>query len=166
VNWKSRRDLSEHLCKEIVLFKLIYNRSFKITRSGDNSFEACENRLKILERLAQEGIFDNVSQLIVKAEKLFSPRFSQIVCSMSNLEKIEIRDRKVQFADLAHFFRSCPKLIKLKLADMNVDFPMGKFKIVKNLKNQLKLGFQRLERVQLKCNVQYDSWRMFLKILT
>jgi hypothetical protein len=165
VNWKSRRYKSEHLCKEIVLFKLIHNRSFKIARSGDNSFEACENRLKILERLAQEGIFENVSQLIVKAEKLFSLRFSQIVCSMSNLEKIEIRDRKVQFADLAHFFRSCPKLIKLKLVDMNVDFPMGKFKIV-DLNNQLKLGFQRLERVKLKCNVHYDSWRMFLKILT
>ena len=165
-NLKSGRDSGEHLCKEIVLFKLIYDRSFEIAKSDEKSLEARENCLKILARLAEEGIFENVSQLIVKSKRLFSPRFFQICCSMSNLEKIEIRNPNVQFADVAHFFRSCPNIIELKLVNMKVAFPFGEFEIDEDLKNQLKLGFQRLQRVELRCNVQYSSREIFLQILT
>jgi hypothetical protein len=158
--------LGEHLCKEIVPFKLIHDRSFEIAWSDDNSLEACEKSLKILERLADEGFFENIFQLIVTAKRLLSPRVFRILCSMSNLEKIEIWDPNVQFTNLAHFFRSCPNIIELKFVNMNVDFSMAKFKINKDLINQLNLGFQRLQRVELKCDVHYESWRMFLKILT
>ena len=165
-NWKSGGDSGEHFCKEIVIFKLIYDRPFEIEKSDDKSLETRETRLKILARLAEEGIFENISQLIVTAKKLFSPRFFQIACSMINLKKIEIWDPNVQFTDLAHFFGSCPKLIELKLVNMNVKFPYGEFEIDEDLKHQLKLGFKRLGRVELRCNVQYNSWRIFLQILT
>ena len=65
------------------------------------------NRLITLRRLVDGGYFQNTRQMIVDSEWPSIPRFFRVICSMTNLEKLELMHLKMTLTeeDLALLFQ-------------------------------------------------------------
>ena len=109
-----------------------------------------ESRLIALERLVEGGNFLNVRQMIASSWWPSIPRFFRVICSMTNLEKIELMNLEMALIeeDLARLFRSCPKLTELHLA--LCDLPL---ETNEELKNELRSGCQRLKIFELHWDI-------------
>jgi hypothetical protein len=105
-------------------------------------------RLITLERLANEEYFLNNRQMIMKLVRPFTARLFRVICSMNNLEKLHLFEcnvTHVEIKDLAHVFRSCPKLTELHLGLIK----SVKLEMNEELKNELRPGFERLRLFEL-----------------
>jgi ribosome-binding ATPase YchF (GTP1/OBG family) len=96
-------------------------------------------------------------------------RILRDICSMNNLEKLDLIYNELTLEDLAQLFRSCPKLTKLQLTSFQLN-KQEKDKdegLDEELKHQLRSGFQRLQHLHLiKCVICSDSWPIIQEILT
>ncbi len=133
-------------------------RSLKFKRPPDESL------LKILERLAEEGYLQNNRRLDVDFHWKRSSRFAGVICSMKNLETLNLFEDELPLdtSCLAHVFQSCSKLIEL-------DIWIHECKTLEmdeHLKNHLRFGFQRLRFFSLSCSIDNDSWPVLLEMLT
>jgi hypothetical protein len=84
-------------------------RSLEFNRPPDESF------LMILEWLAREGYLQNNRRLDVQLHWSRSSRFVELICSMKNLEKLDMCGYDLTPEVLAHVFRSCFKLTELHI---------------------------------------------------
>ena len=120
------------------------------------------SHLKIFEQLAEDGFLRNNRSLTVFESIPRRKKFFLSVCSMSNLEVLEMHDCKLIFDDLALLFKSCPRLTKLCLNP----FKCNKLGWDQDMKNSLKPGFQRLKFFRLEGYVPEDSWSVIQEIFT
>jgi hypothetical protein len=141
------------------------NRSLSIERPPDESL------LKILERLAGEGYLQsnrqficyiNWDQFLMKLDCSRSSRFVKLICSLKNLEKLNLFGYDLTLVDLSHVFQSCSKLTSLYVTTN--EYKM--LEMDEHLKNQLKPGFQRLRCLDLVCYIDNDSWPVIQEMLT
>jgi len=122
---------------------------------------ADENLFSILKRLAGEGYLQNNRQLEVWPT-IRSCLIVELICSMKNLESLDLRDQELTLNSLAHVFQSCSKLTDLYIATNEYKT----FEMDGHLKNHLRLGFQRLRYFSLSCFINKDSWPVIQEILT
>ena len=136
----------------------------------DNTAAACKNLLKILELLVDEGFLKNNCELVISSAdcmvaqfegRTLGSRYLQVIYSMNNLEKLVILEYDMTVADLAHLFQSCPNIIHLRLKlfrqdlwDMKDDLSL----------NQLILGFQKLQLLEVAGHFLHSGNKMFLEI--
>jgi hypothetical protein len=124
-----------------------------------------------LERLAGEGFFQTTRQLKCPV-KLTTPylewvnslssRFVKLICSMKNLEELNLFGCELAPVVLARVFQSCPKLIELNIG-------IHEYKTLQmdeHLKKRLKQGFQKLRRLRLDFFIHKDSWPLIQEMLT
>ena len=143
-------------------------RSLSIERPSDESL------LKILERLAGEGYlqnnrkFDvefngsqNNSHLDVQFDFSSNSRFVEVVCSMENLKLLDLLHYELTLEDLARVFQSCSKVTNLLIPAKGRKMS----ELDEHLKNQLKIGFQRLRRLYVQ-QTDDDSWPVIQEMLT
>jgi hypothetical protein len=139
---------------------MILDRS--LTYQTSNYFaHNSDDRLIILEQLVDGGYFQNNRQIIVPSCGCWPsiPRLFQKILSMTNLEKLLYLELRLA-EDLPQLFRSCPKLIELRLK--LVESP--KLEMNEKLKNELQPGFQRLRFFELEWGEH--SWPGIPEILT
>jgi hypothetical protein len=122
-----------------------------------------ENLLSILERLAGEGCLQNNRKLNVIFDCSCNSRLVEVICSMKNLEKLDMSGYDLTPEVLAHVFQSCSKLIEL---DVGTRWEYKTLEMTEHLKNQLKSGFQRLRCLDLVCFIDDDSWPVIQEMLT
>ena len=127
----------------------------ELTRPAD------ENIFSILKRLSGEGYLKNIRQLEVD-RVIRSPLIVELICSMKNLETLDLRDQELTLDSLAHVFQSCSKLTSLYVATNEYKT----FEMDEHLKNQLRSGFQRLQLLQFECFFDKDSWPVIQEMLT
>jgi hypothetical protein len=124
---------------------MILNRSLK----GRWHYLA-NSRLFILERLAARGFFKNNRQMIVSSSWPCIPRLCRILCSMADLETLNLLNWKLRLTqDVPQLFRSCPKLTELHL---KID-GRQRLKMNEEIKNELRPGFQRLRLFELEWGI-------------
>jgi len=124
------------------------------------------NRLITLRRLVDGGYFQSTRQVIVDSEWPSIPRFCRVICSMTNLEKLELLHLKMTLTeDLALLFQSCPKLteLHLRLCDSN-RFDRQMLESNEELLSELRSGFERLRFFELKWEI--NSWPVIQGIFT
>jgi hypothetical protein len=141
------------------------DRSLKNRTSYDGQQHV--NRLITLRRLVDGRYFQNTRQVIVDSWWPSIPRFFRVICSMTNLEKLELLNWKLILAgeDLAQLFRSCPKLTELHLALNNsTRFDRQMLEGNEELENELRPGFERLRLFELEWHI--DSWPVIQGIFT
>jgi hypothetical protein len=114
---------------------MILCRSLEITGLADESL------FSILEWLSAEGYLQNNHQFVVKANCSRSSLFAKVICSMRSLETLRLWGNEPTLGDLAHIFQSCPQITNLFLK--KIKYTM--FGMSEQQKNQLRLGFQRLQ---------------------
>jgi hypothetical protein len=132
------------------------SRSLFIDRLPDESL------FNILERLAREGYLQNNRRLDLQFDCSCSSRFVELICSMKNLESLDLDEHDLTPDDLAHVFQSCSKLIEMDIAiEKYKTYEMAEY-----LKNQMRPGFQKLRRLDLVCFIDNDSWPVIQEILT
>ncbi len=88
--------------------------------------------------------------------------YSPGICSMNNLEILEIFNYELALDDLALLFLSFPQLIELQLKP----FSCNKLGWDQDLKNRLRPGFQRLRLLKLHCYIYQDYWPVIQEIFT
>jgi hypothetical protein len=112
--------------------------------------ECDESLVKILERLAEKGYFQNTQQF-EGFESDFSniSSFVKIICSMKSLEKLTSLTDHLTLGDLALVFQSCSKLITIHIPTLKFEFD----KMDGALIDQLRPGFQRLRCLDLECSM-------------
>ena len=131
-------------------------RSLVLTRLPDESL------FKILERLAIEGYLLNNRKLFVTFKGSRSSRFDELICSMKNLEKLDLLSCDLTLEVLALVFQSCSKIIELNISIWGFKTP----EVPEHLKNQLKSGFQRLRYFEFECLVEDDTWPVIQEMCT
>ena len=129
-------------------------RSLVLTRLPDESL------FKILERLANEGYLLNNREFIVTFESP-SSRLNELICSMKNLEKLNLLSCELTIEALANVFQSCSKIIELNIMIWGLET-----REVAYLKNQLIPGFQRLQYFEFQCLVEDDTWPVIQEMCT
>ena len=101
-----------------------------------------ESYLITLERLIDGGYFQYNRKMIADSLWPSIPRFFQVICSMTNLEKLILSDQTVTLTEenIASLLQSCPKLteLQLKLSEGQ------ELEISEELKNELRPGCQQL----------------------
>ena len=136
----------------------------------DNTATACKNLLKILELLVDEGFLKNNCELVISSadcmvaqfeRRTLGSRYLQVIYSMNNLEKLVILEYDMTVADLAHLFQSCPNISHLRLKLFRHDILESKNDL---LQNQLRLGFQKLQHLQIAGHFLHSGNKMFLEI--
>ena len=138
-------------------------RSLECRDINDFKDDKGESLLIIVERLVDGGYFQNNRQMIVKFTWTFIARSFRVVCSMNNLEKLNLLKcvlTDTAMKDLALVFRSCPKLTELHLRLFEGQI----FKKNEDLKNELRPGYQRLKIFELEC--WSISWPSIQEVLT
>ncbi len=118
-----------------------------------------ERVFNILERLTEKGYLQNTRHLRdFEAYLLDYSSFLERLCSMKNLEKLEL-EYDLTLEDLALVFQSCSKLIELSIntSDSFMD---------EHIENLLRTGFQRLRRLHLGWNVVNYPWPVLQEMLT
>ena len=125
-----------------------------------------------MEYLVDRGFLENNRLLRVSLDWLTmgaNYRILRDICSMNNLEKLDLIYNELTLEDLALLFRSCPKLNNLQLTNFQLN-KQEKEKdegLDEELKNQLRPGFQRLQHLNLiKCGICSDSWPVIQEMLT
>ena len=127
-----------------------------IERPPDESF------LKILERLAEEGYLQNNRKLDVDFDFSSNSRLVEVICSMKNLETLNLGEHELTPDALAHVFQSWSKLIEQDIAALKYKtLEMGE-----HLKNQLRSGFRRLRRLDVACSIVNDTWPVIQEMMT
>jgi hypothetical protein len=125
-----------------------------------------ESLFKILERLADEGHFENNRELIVTFEGSRSSRLNELICSMKNLEKLHVFGNDLKLLKLiealARVFQSCSKIIELNIAFWGIEMR----EVAEHLKNLLIPGFQRLRYFDINCCVEDDAWPVIQEMFT
>ena len=88
------------------------------------------------------------------------PWLFQTIRSMNNLETLSLLECELTMRDLPQLFRSSSKFtdLRLKLIDLQ------KLEMNEVLKNELRLGFQRLKILGLRWGIYTDSWPVFQEI--
>jgi hypothetical protein len=123
--------------------------------------ERDESLVKIVERLAEKGYFQNTRQFIGFESDLSNiSSFVKIICSMKNLEKLTSNADHQTLGDLALVFQSCSKLIELDISTYKFELD----KMDGALIDQLRPGFQRLRCLDLYCSMV--SWSGIQEMLT
>ena len=124
-----------------------------------------ESLLKILELLVDEGFLKNNCELVISSpfiSRLLGSQYLHVIYSMNNLRKLDIVEYEVTFADLAHLFQSCPNIIHLHLKLFRQDL----WDIKDDLSlNQLILGFQKLQLLEVAGHFLHSGNKMVLEIL-
>jgi hypothetical protein len=117
-----------------------------------------------VEQLAGEGYLQTNRQLEcnVKFANVDCSRFVELICSMKNLETLNLFDHELTPDVLAHVFQSCYKLTNLHIAT----YKYKTHEMAEHLKNQLRSGFQRLRRLHLVCFIDKVKWPAIQEILT
>jgi hypothetical protein len=142
---------------------MIVDRSLKIKSTYLYSGEATIDRLlNILQWLAEKGFLENTRQLIVTYNFSCSPRFVDVICSLENLEKLDLLGCKLSLEQLPRVFSSCPKLVELNLSPLTCH----NWEMDKKLKNELRPGFHRLRIFKFECDIDNDSWPVIQEMLT
>ena len=92
-----------------------------VKRTSGHSDETTESLLKVLNQLA-EGEFLKNNRIFILKELDWShnDQFIQDICSMKNLERLDLWDCELTMEDLVSVFRSCSKLMELRLKDMEM----------------------------------------------
>ena len=121
-----------------------------------------ESLFKILERLANEGYLLNNRKLIVKFGGAASSRFEKLICSMKNLETLNLHSYDVTLVVLAQVFQSCSKIIELNMWIWGFE----RREKAEHLKTKLKPGFQKLRYFAFECFIDYDSWPVIQEMCT
>jgi hypothetical protein len=136
---------------------MILYRSFK-----DCSSELkYESRLIILERLVNRGLLKNSRQLMLNYICPSIPWIFRVICSMNNLEKLSLLKWEPKLTeDIPQLFRSCPKLTQLHMRL----FESQNLEMNEELKNELRLDFQRLKIFELSWGM--NSWPVIQEMLT
>ena len=131
-------------------------RSLFIDRLPDGSL------FNILERLASEGYLQNNRRLNVEFDCSQSSRFVELICSMKNLESLDLNEHDLNPDVLARVFQSCSKLVEMDIA-------IQKYKtheMAEHLKDQLRSGFKKLRRLDLVFSIDDDTWLVIQEMLT
>jgi hypothetical protein len=131
-------------------------RSLGIERPPDESL------FKILERLAGEGYLQNNRHLDLKFDCSRSSRFVELICSMKNLESLDVNEHDLAPDVLAYVFKSCSKLIEMDIAIQ--EYKM--YEMAEHLKIQLRSGFQKLRRLDLIFSIDDDTLPVIQEMLT
>ena len=123
--------------------------------------------LKILELLAEEGYLQNIRQFLCYLTSAItlnfsrSSRFVELICSMTNLQTLDIVGRELTPDVVARVFQSCSKLTNLHIWIHNCKT----LEMDEHLKNQLRSGFQRLRRLYLEYP-HNGTWPAIQEMLT
>jgi hypothetical protein len=120
-----------------------------------------ENLLIILERLAGEGYLQNNRRLDVELDCSSNHRIVEVICSMKNLKILRFFCKNLTLEDLAHVFQSCPQLTNLFIPANGRKMS----EVTEHLKNQLRIGFQKLRHLSL-LQIDDDSWPVMQEMLT
>ena len=115
----------------------------------------------MLELLGDEGYFKNNCELVMQCGRPLGQRFLKVIRSMNNLEKLDIFEYNVTFADLAHLFQSCPNIIHLRLKLVGQDIWDSEEDLSQN---QLRLGFQKLQYLDI-LGLVFNSGNLVMEIL-
>jgi hypothetical protein len=141
---------------------MFFDRSLSINRPVDNA--AKKSLLVILQQLIEGGFLKNVCQLVARFDWPHS-QFVEALCSMNNLRKLNASDCDLILEQLPHVFRNCPKLTDLhyysKIPSL---FESQTLNINEGVKNELRLGFQRLRFLELVYCI--ESWPEIREIFT
>ena len=86
----------------------------------------------------------------------------ELICSMKNLESLNLFENELTPDVLAHVFQSCSKLTELHIATYNYK-TLG---MAEHLKNELRSDFQKLGCLDLMCFIDDNSWLVIQEILT
>ena len=120
-------------------------------RSLKNNGHKNESLATILERLAAGGFLKNNRQWFVSYDWTRGPWLSQVIRSMSNLEKGHFGCHLTLTKDLPKLFESCPTLTELHITlsdPKRIERQRFEQMNEKN-KNELRSGFQRLRLLEL-----------------
>jgi len=120
--------------------------------------------LKILELLAEEGYLQANRRYFSFAHFLdCSPRsrFVELICSMTNLQSLDIVGHELTPDVVARVFQSCSKLTNLHIWIHNCKT----LEMDEHL-NQLRSGFQRLRRLKFRCFIDNGTWPVIQEMLT
>jgi hypothetical protein len=124
-----------------------------------------DHRLIPLEQLADGGHFQNTRQMKVHSWWLSHLRLHRVICSMANLEKLEVCSLTLTEEDLAQLFQSCPKLNELRSRlCFETSIKHKTLEIGEDLKNELRSGFERLRLFDLHNYI--GSWPAFQEMFT
>jgi hypothetical protein len=144
---------------------MFLDRSLSDQSYGDEPIYV--NRLITLRRLADGGYFQNTRQMKATNRWPSIPRFFRVICSMTNLEKLELLGWKLILTeeDLVRLFQSCPKLteLHLRLRDSG-RFDRHMLETNEEVTNELRPGFERLRLFELQWHI--DSWPVIQGIFT
>jgi hypothetical protein len=127
-----------------------------------------ESLVKILERLAEEGCLQNNHKLDMRwPETEFDSRIVELICSMKNLENLDLSNHVLLPHVLAHILQSCSKITNLRLHMADFDCEIDEiFTMDEHLKSQLRPGFQRLQYFHIQCYIVEDTCLGFQEMLT
>jgi hypothetical protein len=113
--------------------------------------------------MALEGYLENNRQLEVERTiRSSDSRFVELTCSMKNLEELDLFGCELTLEDLAHVFQSCSQITNLSITGDSDEMP----NMTEHLKNQLRPGFHKLRRLDLRCSIYNDSWLVLQEMLT
>jgi hypothetical protein len=147
-----------NLFASLQLNALIIDRSLTIKRPSGHSHETTESLLSILHQLAEGGCLKNNQIFILKdLDWSHNDPFIQDVCSMKNLEKLDLLDCEVTRKDLLSVFRSCPKLMELRIKDFGYSPTLNTIEQFKEEANELELDYKRLRLFDI--NVMMEQLR-------
>jgi hypothetical protein len=135
---------------------MILCRSLEIVDSVDESL------FTTLEWLSEEGYLQNNHYFTAGYPFSRSSRFVKVICSMKNLQTLQLWENELTFEDLARMFQSCPKITYLNIT--NFKFTM--LEMFEQLKNQLRPGFQRLRSFAFATSFNKVSWPVIQETLT
>jgi hypothetical protein len=141
---------------------MIVDRSLDIKVSSSALETTLERLLNILGHLAEKRILENSRKLIVGSDFSHNPRFIDVICSMKNLETLDLWNCKLKLEQLPCVFSSCQKLVKLVLRPLTCN----NWGMDEDLKNELRPGFQRLQSFRFKCHIYNHMWPVIQEILT
>jgi hypothetical protein len=134
----------------------------KIIDPGEGLNEPCISPRKVFQLLVEEGFLKNNRELVTSCYWTYIPRFLEDVCSMMKLEKLAIYNSKMKLEQLPPIFKSCPKLVRLRLELCFSE----KLEMNEHLENELRRGFQRLQLFQFQGHIDHNSWPVIQQMLT
>ena len=120
-------------------------------RSLENYGRINESLVTILERLAAGGFLTNNRQWFVGYEWTRGPWLSQMIRSLSNLEKVYLDFNLTLTEDLPQLFQSCLNLTDLYIRSFDPNPVEHEWfeQMNEKLINELRLAFQRLRLLEL-----------------
>jgi hypothetical protein len=143
----------------MLLFKLnelIVVRSLTFKCPSGHSDETTESLLNIFNQLAEGGFLKNNRIFTLKElDWSLNDRFIQDICSMKNLEGLDLLDCELTREDLLSVFRSCPKLMELRIKTFRSSATSKTIKPMNQEEyNELQLGFKRLRLYDIKVIIE------------